>query len=314
MAGDVCVSEVLENIAEKTGRADVRLVLPNNRLVGLGDEHLTLSDILDHPPPLEKRLAQDGHSYTRQQFLRYFGSERGERMWSVAALDELTASAASLLEASQAENANISEAVLRSRVEQIAVVHLCRYGGGHTEQFRDALLHGPALQKCRDALDAEGHSYVLPQGALMLVEPEMFQSAQNVVVEFELHPFHVIVCDDFKHLVDEILLSIPSRHRPRLKAHGSQILCLPCLPMFSSRQALPPHQHRDPADILSDIVVERTFVCSAPRLLPATTVAQSTTEAINEDSTMHYAYRRGLNPRRCMSMVYDAVCAELHPN
>ena len=40
----------------------------------------------------------------------------------------------------------------------------------------------------------------------------------------ELHPFHVVVSESWKHLVDEALQTIPSRQRPRKKLKSSQVL------------------------------------------------------------------------------------------
>ena len=80
--------------------------------------------------------------------------------------------AASLTEAIEAENHNISKAVLMSQQDipdqhdhGIRTVWLLRYGRGDTERFRDRLLHGPDFQQCRAALKAGGHSSVLPEGA-----------------------------------------------------------------------------------------------------------------------------------------------------
>ena len=126
---DARIAEVLEHIAQETGKA-ATLVLPSHRVLGLGDDHLTLAQVLDTPTELEKRQAEDGCSYTRQQFMKYFGKATGELMWSKAVPDEEeTALAASLVEAAEVENENISEALIRSRIEPVKV-HLCRYGGG----------------------------------------------------------------------------------------------------------------------------------------------------------------------------------------
>merc|ERR1712080_456355 len=54
------------------------------------------------------------------------------------------------------------------------------------------------------------------------------------------------------------------------------------------------------ADMLN-FINQRTFLCVAPQLTSSKSVIQSTTEATNELSTFHYAYRRGLNPRRLMA-------------
>ena len=80
-------SEVYADIAHHF-KGSVALVLPNNRPLGVGDDHFTLSEVFDLPPPLEKRRAQDGCSYTRQQFMKYFGKASGELMWSRASVEK----------------------------------------------------------------------------------------------------------------------------------------------------------------------------------------------------------------------------------
>jgi len=296
---DALIAEVLEAIAKETGKA-ATLVLPSHRVLGLSDHHLTLAQVLDTPTELEKRQAEDGCSYTRQHFIKFFGKATGESMWSKAVPDEEKAAlAASLVEAVEVENQNISEALIRSRIEP-AKVHLCRYGGGDTEQFRHHLLHGPEFQQCRDALDAEGYSCVLPELALVLVEPSLFQCARDALVGVELHPFHTIISEDLKHLVEDVLQRIPSQKRPRLKAKGSQALDIAgngeTVPQNAEGEASARMAHET-----ADFVTERTFLCKASHRLPATTVAQSTTEGVNEDSDMHYMYARGVNPRRCVT-------------
>ena len=86
------------------------LVLPSNRVLGLGDEHSTLATVFNSPPVLEERQALDGCRYPRQKFLQYYGKQRGEEMWSKAIRnEEEVALAISLVEAAEVENSRISE-------------------------------------------------------------------------------------------------------------------------------------------------------------------------------------------------------------
>merc|ERR1712216_274807 len=47
-----------------------------------------------------------------------------------------------------------------------------------------------------------------------------------------------------------------------------------------------------------EIIIKRTFLCKAPKLMSSESVIQSTTEATNELSNFHFSYLRGPNPRR----------------
>jgi hypothetical protein len=78
------IASVLDEVRRETGAAKT-VVLPNNRVLGLGDESLTLAEALSCPPPREQRQARDGTSYTWQQFLKYWGVEAGTLIWSSAA-------------------------------------------------------------------------------------------------------------------------------------------------------------------------------------------------------------------------------------
>ena len=91
-------------------------------------------------------------------------------------------------------------------------------------RFRDRLLSGPELEDQRLLSHAEGHSYVLPERALIFVEPILYRSVRDALVGRELHPFHVVVSEIWKHLVGEALQTIPSRQRPRKKLKSSQVL------------------------------------------------------------------------------------------
>eukprot|EP00930_Biecheleria_cincta_P078451 TRINITY_DN65917_c0_g1_i1.p1 TRINITY_DN65917_c0_g1~~TRINITY_DN65917_c0_g1_i1.p1 ORF type:complete len:482 (-),score=71.17 TRINITY_DN65917_c0_g1_i1:327-1772(-) len=112
------VADLFERVTQDTGRKAV-LTLANNRVLGLADGQLAMLDLLDSSPSAEKRLdPHDGLSYTKLEFFKYYGSQQGAILWSEAAPDETAAATAeSLMELANAENAMISEAVFRSRFE-----------------------------------------------------------------------------------------------------------------------------------------------------------------------------------------------------
>ena len=56
----------------------------------MSDHHLPLSRLLDSPPLREKRIdPKDGNSYTREEFLVYYGLREGQERWYQAVVDEV---------------------------------------------------------------------------------------------------------------------------------------------------------------------------------------------------------------------------------
>ena len=62
------------------------------------------------------------------------------------------------------------------------------YGGGDAERFRARALGGPELEQCRDALEAEGHSFMSPERALVRRD-FCFGSVRDALVGVELQLF-----------------------------------------------------------------------------------------------------------------------------
>mmetsp|Transcript_68192 Transcript_68192/g.177004 ORF Transcript_68192/g.177004 Transcript_68192/m.177004 type:complete len:793 (+) Transcript_68192:34-2412(+) len=173
-------------------------------------------------------------------------------------------------------------------------VHILRFGCNATEEFRELLLFGPHMRFCRDALESEGFSCVLPSGALIFVMPEQFDEVRRQLIGFHLHPFHVVISSRFECDLEHALASLPYKKRPREKVKDRrQLDPLETAPVaevaIDSVCDDPPEQY--------ELCEERTFLCICPCLRRAEDVVQSTTEVVT-DSQAHYAYARGRNPRR----------------
>lgn len=211
-------------------------------------------------------------------------------------------------------------------------INLLRVGspasaGDSLERFREALLHGPHLRACREALQKNDPplDYVLLQGTLMIVPPEQYQQARHSLNGFELQPFNLVVAERFDYLIEEILSSFTSKRRPRIKPGPSGRQELACRMKMHSEEAEADHEQvehiweeddedKDGQDTRSGkalesqvhflsqhlIVTNRTFLCEALPLRSATSVAQSSTEVLVQagQSESHYGSSRGLNPRR----------------
>merc|ERR1719247_3004198 len=188
--------------------------------------------------------------------------------------------------------------------------------GDSLETFRQILLHGKHLQMCRGALEEKGFSFVLPQQALMVVTPEQYNDVRQALQGVELHPFHLIVAEQFDYLIEEVLADFPYKRRPRVKDGTAGRQELHVLSATPQRQFdVDDLSDEDTSCVLladetrtaetsahyPDFIEARTFLCEVPVLKSAASVScQSTTEVhVNvTQSSSHYGYYRGTNPRR----------------
>lgn len=103
------------------------------------------------------------------------------------------------------------------------------------------------------------------------------------------------------------LAEIPSRRRPRARKGNRFEIGSP----FAHQAEEPSDKHEPenensngtsrgklPANSIAQLFEYRTFLCIAPQLRASESVVQSTTEATEATSKYHYAYDRGINPRR----------------
>ena len=83
--------------------------------------------------------------------------------------------------------------------------------------FAEALLRGPELQECRDALRAAGFACQLESGAKVFVRPEHYQTIcqQLRALGTELYASHVVVAAEFEGSVAQALAAVPSSDRVR---------------------------------------------------------------------------------------------------
>jgi len=149
-----------------------------------------------------------------------------------------------------------------------------------TKSLRNALCDGIPLRQCRAALSADGHKWQLPGGALVFVQPWQFRSVMHALGSRELHADHLIVSSSMDHLVQETM-------EMSARGTGSWVKdrCQLQVEDIGSVAATAGHHGIDQADQYG-LVVERTFLNSAPKRRPEAEVTQSTT-----------ASRMGPNPR-----------------
>lgn len=97
----------------------------------------------------------------------------------------------------------------------------------HPHEFYDALVQGDPLSACRDAMAARNLFCVLPNlGAKVFVKPHQWEAVLSCLdsLGMALRPYHVVVVDEYEHLVEESLQTIPFKRRPKIKLEGGRIL------------------------------------------------------------------------------------------
>jgi hypothetical protein len=161
----------------------------------------------------------------------------------------------------------------------------------HPQEFYHALVEGAPLRACREALAEINRHCVLPDsGAKVFVEPEHWDIVMANLEGRTLRPYHVVVSADTECLVEESLLAIPSRRRPKLKNSSE------ARELLISGNGTPSHDvDGDGIGVFQEIDANvatwtpvRTFLCSVRDLRNETSVTQSTAE--------HYG--GAPNPRR----------------
>jgi hypothetical protein len=86
-------------------------------------------------------------------------------------------------------------------------------------EFRAGLLEGPQLQDCRDAMGFAGLSTELETGTKIFCKPHLYSAARKAIQRFEedLRPYHVIVTEEFRPLVMQIVKAFPRALKVKCK-------------------------------------------------------------------------------------------------
>ena len=143
----------------------------------------------------------------------------------VDGIDDLEAGLqASIAEASArsvGQNANVAEAILRSRMTpHVRLLEFSRT----PDQFREALEKDPTLAANRGALEAGGFSTALPSGARIYVDPEVFESVRDAVAFERLQPRHVVAAEHFVQAILDAVKEIPGKFKVHEKVEKRRSL------------------------------------------------------------------------------------------
>jgi len=222
--------------------------------------------------------------------------------------------------------------------ERTEGVFMYRFGSGDGNSFRMRLLTGAWFAPCIAALKKAEYPHVHESGAIIFVSPYQYAEVIQRLSGEELHPFHVVITSSLLYLLDEVRMDMPSQSRPRQKDKSTRTLisghqncnahngpgavtsgvCAddPTRHEQNGNRAasysdVKGHEENDEHEIDVGVVLEKTFVCIAPKPKDANSVAQSTTEAVHSScpsqpgypealvpAQTYYSHYRGKNPRR----------------
>lgn len=136
-------------------------------------------------------------------------------------------------------------------------VHIISFRSGKGELFRNMLLQDEEFEPLRNNLQNAGFPLVLkPSNVIVLVRPDQYLDTVHSLEHRSLKRYNVAIAESEEYLLDEVLQRMRSKERPREN-----------------------RADREELDLDPKFVYKRTFLCKAPKLLVAGTVAQSTTEA-----------------------------------
>jgi len=82
---------------------------------------------------------------------------------------------------------------------------------------------GRMLQQCLLELQRSGHSWILNSGAKIFVRPHQWEMVMEAVAGKDLRTYHVIVAEEFKHLLEDTVRQIRCRSRPKFKCTELEI-------------------------------------------------------------------------------------------
>jgi len=190
-------------------------------------------------------------------------------------------------------------------------------GGRGPQEFREALLHGKQLERFREDLSEAGHPCELPSGALVFVPPEIYVETSHALNGVELRPYNVVIAESLEYIVEEVLIKMPYRKRPKVKSPRQvldlQSRCCKDVPKSSAATyATSSHSgssssneaammqagdcSKDSGDDLVVEVVSKTFLAFIPAFRDRTSVVQSSTDSAGMRAMK--PSDRGFNPRR----------------
>merc|ERR1719405_78554 len=86
-------------------------------------------------------------------------------------------------------------------------------------EFRAGLLEGPLLQDCREYMREAGLSTELETGTKIFCKPGLYSAARKAIesIEESLRPYHVIVTEEFRPLVMQVVKGFPRALKVKCK-------------------------------------------------------------------------------------------------
>ena len=125
----------------------------------------------------------------------------------------------------------------------LSAVNILTYRSGRGELFRKMLLEDREFENMREHLGSRGLRPNLECGALVLVRPEHYHAVLYNVAGRELKRYNLITAESEEYLLDEVVLRLSSKQRPREN-----------------------RQERQKVEFMETFITNRTFLCSLATL------------------------------------------------
>lgn len=110
----------------------------------------------------------------------------------------------------------------------------------HPKAFKDALLDGEALLRCRESLATAGFTVEQTSGAKIFVPPDLFEATVFAIAGMDLKPWHVVTSDE--HLAQVLATVRGLRSRDQVREKSREKVDVPAAVCASCRQPKPRFQ------------------------------------------------------------------------
>jgi len=151
----------------------------------------------------------------------------------------------------------------------------------NSKQLRSELMEGPALQRCRDALEANGHLWKDLSGALIFTHPSQYCMALVGLEHTQLQADHIVFAESLEYLVEEAMSRCKSawmKIRIAISGSSSEIATFGGEEIESVSGGSTASEQLDWSEY-AEIIVQRTFVTLVLRQAAESEVTKSTTDA-----------------------------------
>jgi len=152
----------------------------------------------------------------------------------------------------------------------------------NSKQLRSELMEGPSLQRCRDALAANGNLWKDLSGALIFTHPLQYRMALVGLKHTQLQADHIVFAESLEYLVEEAMSRCKSawmKIRVAISGSSSEIATFGGGEEIESVSGGSTSSEQLDWSEYAEIVVQRTFITLVLRHAAESEATKSTTDA-----------------------------------